>query len=96
MTTVARAARRRGGRDLLSDGLTALCGGALALNLLLVVGLLVVLVVNGLSYFWQPDLVRIERADGSPCSARSASASRSSTPAAARAAATGRRRCASG
>ena len=33
--------------DLLGEGLTALCGGALGLNLLLVVALLAVLAVNG-------------------------------------------------
>ena len=32
--------------DLLGDGLTALCGGALALNLLFVVGLLAILASN--------------------------------------------------
>ena len=32
---------------------TALCGGALALNLLLVVGLLALLAINGLGFFWQ-------------------------------------------
>ena len=33
--------------------MTALCGGALAFNLLLVVGLLAVLGANGMGYFWQ-------------------------------------------
>ncbi len=42
-----------------------LCGGALALNLLLVGSLLVLLAVNGLSHFWPRDLVSFELADGS-------------------------------
>jgi phosphate transport system permease protein len=51
-------------RQLLGDGLTALCGGALALNLLMVLALLGILVVNGGSYFWQKELVRFELRDG--------------------------------
>lgn len=50
--------------DMLGDGLTALCGGALALNLLLVVALLAILVVNGAAHFWQRDLLLLELADG--------------------------------
>jgi phosphate transport system permease protein len=50
--------------DPLGDALTALCGGALAFNLLLVVGLLVVLAVNGMGYFWQDPLLRVELDDG--------------------------------
>jgi phosphate transport system permease protein len=50
--------------DLLGDGLTALCGGALALNLLFVVGLLAILAYNGLGYFWQRPLERLELGDG--------------------------------
>jgi phosphate transport system permease protein len=60
---VARPKSKRS--DVLGEGLTALCGGALGFNLLLVVALLVVLSVNGLGYFWQKDLVRIETEDGS-------------------------------
>ena len=58
--------RKRGSRkgDLMSEGMTALCGGALALNLLLVVALLAVLVVNGMGYFWQKELVLLELDDG--------------------------------
>lgn len=44
--------------------LTWLCGGALALNLLLVVGLLGLLLVNGGAYFWQRDLVLTTLDDG--------------------------------
>ena len=46
--------------DLIGEGMTSLCSGALALNLLLVVALLAILVVNGMGYFWQRDLVEIE------------------------------------
>ena len=50
--------------DRLGEGFTALCGGALALNLLLVVALLGVLCVNGMGYFWQRNLVLLELDDG--------------------------------
>jgi phosphate transport system permease protein len=55
---------RSSGPDLLGDGLTALCGGALALNVLFVLALLLILAVNGLGHFWQRDLVRIVLDDG--------------------------------
>ncbi len=51
-------------RDAAGRVLTWLCGGALALNLILIAGLLVVLIVNGASYFWQRDLVQMHLADG--------------------------------
>jgi len=51
-------------RDAVGQVLTWLCGGALALNLLLITGLLALLVVNGASYFWQRDLVQLRLADG--------------------------------
>ena len=50
--------------DPLGVGLTALCGGALAFNLLLVVALLGVLAANGLGYFWQRPLVEFWLDDG--------------------------------
>ena len=56
--------RQGRGADRLGDGLTSLCGGALALNVLLVLGLLGVLAYNGLGYFWQRDLLQIELGDG--------------------------------
>jgi len=59
---VARQSSRE--NDLVGDGMTALCAGALALNLLLVVALLGVLVVNGMGYFWQRDLIEIVLDDG--------------------------------
>jgi len=42
-----------------------LCGGALSANLLLVLGLLVLLAVNGLSYFWPGEIVLLRKGDGS-------------------------------
>jgi phosphate transport system permease protein len=50
--------------ELRGEALTALCAGALALNLLLVVGLLGVLAANGMSAFWQRGLVALELRDG--------------------------------
>ncbi|HVS00174.1 MAG TPA: phosphate ABC transporter permease PstA [Thermoanaerobaculia bacterium] len=54
--------RRRS--DLIGQSLTWLCGGALAFNLLLVIGILALLAWNGLSYFWQRDLVELDLKDG--------------------------------
>ena len=51
--------------EFLGDGLTALCGGCLALNLILVAALLAILVVNGGGHFWQRDLVELTLDDGS-------------------------------
>ena len=51
-------------RDLLGDSLTALCGGALALNLLLIVALLGLLAVNGGGTFWQKPLEQFTLVDG--------------------------------
>jgi len=50
--------------EALGRSLTWLCGGALALNMLLVVALLGLLVVNGGAYFWQRDLVQVSLDDG--------------------------------
>jgi len=59
----------KGGRlrraDVLGQSLTYLCGGALALNLLFVVGIMGLLAYHGLAYFWQKPLVQLEMADGS-------------------------------
>lgn len=52
--------RRLNRTEAIGRSLTWLCGGALALNLLLVVGLLGLLVVNGGAYFWQRGLVQVE------------------------------------
>ncbi|MGD2115477.1 MAG: phosphate ABC transporter permease PstA [Acidobacteriota bacterium] len=52
------------GSDVLGRSLTYLCGGALALNLLLVLGIMGLLAYHGLAYFWQKPLVLFETADG--------------------------------
>jgi phosphate transport system permease protein len=59
--TLAAAGRRR---DALGRALTWLCGGALALNLLFVVGILALLAFHGLAYFWQDPLLLVELEDG--------------------------------
>lgn len=51
-------------RDFLGVSFTALCGGALALNLLLILGLLTLIGWQGGRYFWQKDLLEVELADG--------------------------------
>ncbi len=58
--------RSRGLRraDLLGRSFTWLCGGALALNLLLVLSLLGLLAVHGGAYFWQRELTLITTRDG--------------------------------
>jgi phosphate transport system permease protein len=54
--------RRRSGA--VGQALTWLCGGALAFNLLLVIAILLLLAYNGLSYFWQKDLLLLTLKDG--------------------------------
>ncbi|MBI1849833.1 MAG: phosphate ABC transporter permease PstA [Planctomycetes bacterium] len=56
--------KKRSQSDLLGRSLTWLSGGALALDLLLVIALLAVLAVNGLGAFWQHKLVRLTLRDG--------------------------------
>ncbi len=51
--------------DLAGRVLTWLCGGTLALNLLLILGLLALLAANGGSYFWQKPLTLLTLRDGS-------------------------------
>jgi phosphate transport system permease protein len=48
----------------MGQALTWLCGGALAFNLLLVIAIMALLAYNGLSYFWQKDLVLLSLKDG--------------------------------
>lgn len=43
---------------------TWLCGGALAMNLLLTIGLVYLIASNGLAYFWQKPLVLVTMQDG--------------------------------
>jgi len=57
--------RRRRRTDLLGQSLTWLCGGALAFNLLLALGLVLLIAVYGLSFFWQKKLVLLTLTDGS-------------------------------
>ena len=42
-----------------------LCGGALGLSLLMIGGLLVVILINGMGYFWPKDLLQLTLNDGS-------------------------------
>lgn len=55
---------RKGRRDWLGEGMTSLCGGALALNMLLIIGLLLLLAYHGMGYFWQDRLLLVELEDG--------------------------------
>jgi phosphate transport system permease protein len=50
--------------DRLGDSLTALCGGALGLNLLLIVALLLLIGRQGLATFWPLPLDQLELVDG--------------------------------
>jgi phosphate transport system permease protein len=61
-TTFFGGYRRRA--EAAGQALTWLCGGALALNLLLVISILLLLAWNGLSYFWQKDLIELDLKDG--------------------------------
>jgi len=54
--------RRR--RDRLGLSLTWLSGGALAINMLLILGLLALIGYRGLGYFWQKDVALLLLADG--------------------------------
>ena len=65
----ARPRRRfdagRGTRtDRLGRAFTWLCGGALAINLLLTLALIALVAVNGLAYFWPKQIVLLNLADG--------------------------------
>ena len=51
-------------RDFLGLSFTALCGGALALNLVLILAILVLIGYQGGRYFWQRDLVELRLSDG--------------------------------
>jgi phosphate transport system permease protein len=61
-TTTFGGYRRRSAAA--GQALTWLCGAALALNLLLVISILLLLAYNGLSYFWQKDLIELDLKDG--------------------------------
>ena len=62
MSDKAQSGRLR--RDLVGVSMTALCGGALALNLVLILGLLVVIGYQGGRFFWQKDLLELTLTDG--------------------------------
>ena len=51
-------------RKAVSNSLVALSGGALALNLLLIAGLILLIAVNGLGTFWQKRVVELTLVDG--------------------------------
>jgi phosphate transport system permease protein len=42
-----------------------LCGGALGLSLLMIGGLLLIIMINGMGYFWPKDLMQVTLKDGS-------------------------------
>ena len=50
-------------REIVGRSMTWICGGALAFNVLLIVGLLVLLSINGLGYFWQKNLLQVTTTD---------------------------------
>ena len=62
LSDTADGAGRR--RELFGVSMTALCGGALAFNLLLILALLSLIGGQGGSFFWQKDLIELELADG--------------------------------
>ena len=51
-------------RDFLGMSFTALCGGALAVNLVLILAILALIGYQGGRYFWQHDLVELRLDDG--------------------------------
>mgnify|MGYP002624153718 CR=1 FL=1 len=57
---MARSHKRR---EYFGRAMTWLCGGALAFNVLLILGLLVLLAINGMGYFWQKKLLQVSTAD---------------------------------
>jgi len=59
-------ASKQSQREFFGMSMTALCGGALALNLLLILGILLLIGYHGGRYFWQKDLVELERKDAPP------------------------------
>lgn len=56
--------RARARKAILGESLTILCSGALAMSLLLVIGLMGLLALNGLGFFWQKPLAQIVLNDG--------------------------------
>jgi phosphate transport system permease protein len=60
----ASAATRARRTAAFGQAMTWLCGGALALNLLLMIGMMALLGYHGLAYFWQRDLHQLRLRDG--------------------------------
>jgi len=58
--------RARASTELIGRSFTWMCGGALALNLLLALGLLLLIAVYGLGFFWQEPLTLLTLRDGPP------------------------------
>jgi phosphate transport system permease protein len=56
---------RRASSDRLGQSLTSLCGGALAINLLLAIGVIGLIAYHGLTYFWPKTIVALRLNDGS-------------------------------
>jgi phosphate transport system permease protein len=63
-TNTPETLRRSRRAAIVGQSMTWLCGGALALNMLLVLALLGLLAANGLSYFWQRPVVLLTLRDG--------------------------------
>ena len=63
-TPVSSASRGQQQRDFLGLSFTALCGGALAVNMVLILALLALIGWQGGRYFWQRGLIEVELADG--------------------------------
>jgi phosphate transport system permease protein len=59
-----REEKRRRRREAFGLSMTWLCAGALALNLLLIVALIGLICHQGMGYFWQDTLVRLQLTDG--------------------------------
>ncbi|HXO18431.1 MAG TPA: phosphate ABC transporter permease PstA [Thermoanaerobaculia bacterium] len=62
--SASRLARNRRRSAFLGQAFTWLCGGALAFNLLFVIAILILILVNGMGYFWQKSLVELALKDG--------------------------------
>ncbi len=52
-------------REEIGVTFTWFCGGALALNILGIVGLLILIASNGIGHFWQKEIVQVRMTDGS-------------------------------
>jgi phosphate transport system permease protein len=64
MSVATKPGSSHASRQLFGVSMTALCGGALALNLLLILFLLALIACQGGGYFWPRDLVELSLRDG--------------------------------